>query len=386
MIKNQFVIFLLAVSVLPSCSNNTTSNIFLINEKNADIVLNLPTPDDISNSTINYSDLFSSVRYVTFESRPYATIGKITQIEKTNDNDYVIFDIKNHLIARYDSCGRFLNLIGERGNGKNEYIHPTMITYDKFENQIIVQDNGSKKIKFFSLEGTLVKSFPSPSWHCGVHVVDKDHLVFFFNYDDGIHFNYCVTDKDGNACYQFENINSNYTPEVLPFVNNVFFSDGSELYCRSPYSNLVYSIKADTIIPKCFIRANEGEWSLGSPLNVKESITQSQYNKIYNVLIAKGKILLSCYINSDVCIWGYYSNDSLRWFSYMTNDIDKIVETLDWKNVIGDELIAVIYPEYVENQKESLSDISDCFSEKYQMLEQITNSINPTIQICTLKK
>jgi len=377
---NQFAFFLLiVVSVLSSCGNNTTSNLYSINEEDAGIVLNLPNPDEISDSSLNYSDLFSNVRYITFEFRPYAAIGTITQIEKTNDNDYVIFDIQNHLIVRYDSCGRFLNLIGDRGNGKNEYNNPTMIAYDRFENQIIVQDNGSKKIKFFSLDGKIVKSFPSPSWHCGVHVVDKERLVFFFNYDDGMQCNYCVTDKDGNVCYQFERINPDYTPKVLPLVNNTFFEDGCELYSRSPYSNVVYSIHADTILPKCIFRANEGEWSLGSPLKVKESITQSQHNNIYNVFVAQSKILLSCYRENRVCMWGYYSNDSLRWFSSMCNDIDHIVETLDWKAFTGEDLIAVIYPERLEADNSSYS------SEELQIIEQIENSINPSIQICTLK-
>ena len=379
-ILNLFLLF--------SCSNEKHNKQRIINHENAEIKIELPDIQAIPYSIMDYSDVYSDVRYITLESRPYATLGAITQIERTKSNDYVVFDEVRMLIVRYDSNGKFLNLIGERGNGHNEYNEPTMIAYDKYEDQVLVHDNGTKSIKVFNLDGKLIKSFKAPSWYCGIHVLDEKHLIFFFNYttNEGNGYNYWVTDKEGNVCFKFEEIPTDYIMTLLPSNKYTFRYDGNELCCISPYSNMVYSVSSEGVAPKCLLEAKDGIWALGNPLNIEEVIKNRTHNQLQSLYFIKDKILMSFIKSQGYVIFGLFNKTGdAQWFTYMNNDIDGIITSVNWRACIDNELYAIFYPDELERRIKNLKDKSDILKETIGKMEEMSQSINPVIQICTIK-
>lgn len=383
--KTKFISIIgLIMICLTSCQPNTNYQVLELDPNDADIKLSLPDIAAIPDSSIHYSDIFSSVRYLFLESRSYVTLSTISQIEKTNNHDYIIFDAINKLIVRYDSCGNFLNLVGDRGNGHNEYNHPTFIAYDKYTDEVIVQDNGSRSIKFFTIHGDFIRSFDAPSWHCALRVVDESHLLFYFDYfSEGKGYNYCITDKNGKVCFWFEKIPENINMSVLPSVMNTFFYDGDELCCLSESSNIVYSVSSKRVTPKCFISPQEGVWGLGNPFDFEDNWKKIfSKNRIEFFIVSQNRLLVTFSSTKGYRISRYTNQMGASfWFTNIHNDIDQMVSSSNWRTIIDDEIYTQINPELFEDKvkRKNLSRDEDAFIDKF------SKSINPIIQVCKLK-
>ncbi len=198
-----------------------------------------------------FSDIFDSVSFVKLETRDDALIGMIDDIIAVDDK-FVILDISMAKgVFVFDNEGRFLNRIGRSGRGPQEYDHPSNITYDKYNDEIIINNNNRQTLMCFKLDGTFVREIQLDFYFGTLAVVDANTIAIYRNNrgrgeDD---YNLVLIDRDGNVKNRFLPIDRT-TDLLSPPCQMAFFSYGDSLQFSPMYSRTVYNIDESGLTPK----------------------------------------------------------------------------------------------------------------------------------------
>ncbi|MBN2056514.1 TIGR03663 family protein [bacterium] len=81
----------------------------------------------------------------------------------TPDNHLFIVDTGFHRIHKTDLTGRELKLFGKYGSLSDEFQEPVGIAFDSAGN-LLIADSANRRIKVYSTEGVLVRTFPVYGW------------------------------------------------------------------------------------------------------------------------------------------------------------------------------------------------------------------------------
>lgn len=108
---------------------------------------------------INYSTLFDSYKYIPLETTNKCLIGEIEDIQFS---DHLIF-IQNSIgdneeILVFNNNGRFLNKVGERGNGPKEYLSIASFCVNTYEKTILLLDPLNNRAHTFKYNGEYINS------------------------------------------------------------------------------------------------------------------------------------------------------------------------------------------------------------------------------------
>ena len=338
---------------------------------------------------IHYSRIFSKMKYIHLESSTQESIiGTITRMVITGNKDIVILDGVNFKIVRYDCEGHFLNLIGERGHGPNEYVLPTAIDYDKYTNQILVWDDASKKILYYTLDGKIAKKVHlSNLWD--FRVSGKNHWVYFYNYPrKGVKFNYTIADLKGKETSHFEPLVGTEAMDCRPAAENVFSrTEKDELLCRSYYSSIIYKVTENSVTPFIELTPPNKSWAIGKPEQLGSAF-ENRYN---------AEVRSTFVINNKVIVSGYHFTDK---YSYLLcadlkgnrfagkneiNDVYGFAKITCFITNLHDDIYAYISPNnYLELLKQ-WKDRTDIPQEDRDFAIKMSNSLNPIIFVCTVK-
>lgn len=348
-------------------------------------VVNLPDFKD--SLKVRYSDLFGKVEYIVLEAPcEDAVVGGISRMELTNNNEIIIFDRTNNIIVRYDSCGTFLNKIGECGHGPNEYIRVNDIAYDSFTNQIIVSDE-SGKLLFFNLNGKLEKNIKMPFVQ-NFTVLDYDHLLIYMNYSlNNQGYNYLITTKDGELCSFFERFGdismSEFPPAEYSLQNNV---EGGILG-RSYYSSIVYLIQSDKTVPYLELLPPDNHWSLGRPDNASQPYDNRYRAEIRCLYLVDNKLFMDGYDYEGQ--YGFFYYDDLKGVSLggkqIVNDMSGSVNYVCPVHCKKNKIYFNVDPEDFSSLVDSWKTRTDIPEKDIEFATQMSQSINPIIQVCTVK-
>ena len=384
--KNKYLfLFILINSFISACSLSETNlqEIDLTKVQNKVLI-----PDMKDSLEIRYSDLYSNVRYITLESCPEeAIIGLISRMEIANNGDFIIFDQINNKIVRYDSCGQFKNLIGERGHGPNEYISPKTICYDKYENLLIVVDGWTGKLLYFNLNGKMIKSLKVP-FPSEIKVLDQVHLVLFNNYSKAENYNYLIVTKDGKECSKFEPIQKTIKMKGFPDTGNVFkYFDEDILLCRSAYSSIIYKAQADSIIPYIEMYSTDKIWAMSRPNQLADAYKNTDKAYVRTALVINGKVILEGYnfINNYPFLYINDLQGHIRAGQKVINDVFGYANFTCFLQNKGNNIYKYIKPEKYEELLDSWKDRTDIPQKDREFVTRMANSINPIIQVCTVK-
>ncbi|MDE7145019.1 MAG: 6-bladed beta-propeller, partial [Duncaniella sp.] len=69
----------------------------------------------------SYHELFDSCRIIKLESEPQSLLAGIDKAQCVNDS-ILLFDMRRSVVCLFAPDGQFLNRIGERGDGPEDYI------------------------------------------------------------------------------------------------------------------------------------------------------------------------------------------------------------------------------------------------------------------------
>lgn len=198
-----------------------------------------------------FSDIFDSISFVKLETREDALIGKIDKIIAVGDKFVILDTSLAKAVFVFDSEGRFLNRIGRSGRGPQEYDLPTDMAYDKYNDEIIINNNNRQTLMCFKLDGTFVKEIQLDFYFCTLSIVDSNTIAIYRNNrgrgeDD---YNLVLIDREGNVKNQFLPIDR-ATDLLSPPCQMAFFSYGDSLQFSPMYSRTVYNLDENGLIPK----------------------------------------------------------------------------------------------------------------------------------------
>jgi hypothetical protein len=217
---------------------------------------------DLSDLDLNqvplFSDIYDSISFVKLETRDDAFIGDINKIIAV-DGKFIIMDADQaQSVLVFDDKGRFLNRIGRNGRGPQEYEYPSDITYDKYNDEIIINNNNRQMLMFFKLDGTFVKEIPLNFYFGALNVIDSNTIAIYRNNrgngeDD---YNLVLIDREGNVKNQFLPIDR-ATDLLSASCEMAFFLYGDTLQFSPPYSRIIYALNEDGLLPR--YRVNFGD-------------------------------------------------------------------------------------------------------------------------------
>ena len=386
--KIKVIAFALLVA---SCTQN--SKIDEITEKAS---INITIPKFDNHQTVNYSDVYSAVDIIVLEDNPEVNLGNIYSLETTKDGDYLLFDLISHCIVLYDSIGHFKNLIGEVGHSQKEYIFPTSVAYDPFQDNIVVWDNFYLKI--YNLNGEFNSALKLP-WSSGeVKVLDSETYVIYKNpylieNDETGSCIKVIRKTDGQLVKEYWPFSSDDT-SVQPSVNAVFTMQAGTMYCFPPYSSRLFSIGQKGISPivSILFENSPGNWIYGENCAEikyrREHVmhTEGFDNRVSKLYETPDYYVSNVSYNGAIYLWIFDKNTqkTICFADGVCNDMAGYLGTSYIQTVINRKVYCLIDPvSYMHFLKENSLNISS--EQNLGLIQAMSKTREPIIQVCTLK-
>lgn len=228
--------------------NYSIANIFLLlllwgcspsNKTNPNsIMVDIDKKDNIS-----IFDLFEKIEIIPLETGDQSTLLHfIDKLICWNDILY-IHDYNKKKIMAFDSSGKFLFVIDNRGQGPNEYQHIADFTIDKYKNRLIILDPIRNNLLEYDLTGKFLDKIKLPAIECSydhLNVLNNDKIAFW-TFDTNNRLK--VYDKSDNHIFQEyfpqkeRSLLDHFTLDAFPYSNY--------LVTESAIDNNIYEISAN---------------------------------------------------------------------------------------------------------------------------------------------
>ena len=211
-------------------------------------------------SQLQLSSFASSVETIVLDTTEYGAPESLFKIVFSDDKDFLLLDAAQKRIYRYDSTGHFLNLIPGK-DSKPQLINPVDFAYNPYNQHLFVLDNCLNMILEYTLSGDRVRTkMPLPFGAVRIGFVDGSHYCLYSHYsseDSTSCYNYHITDTLFNETGRFESYSR--TGDLSIELMQVFSQDQGRLIGKSPRSNYLYHITADSISPLYQVELNGDE-------------------------------------------------------------------------------------------------------------------------------
>lgn len=425
---------LFIVFVFFSCTKKTESFYSSVHKEGENMIELVLGKNDFVEK---YSNLYSEVNYVSLEETRNSIVGTISKLEITNDGDFIVFDNIAGAVFRFDSNGKFLNNIGLRGPGENEYMLPNEMKYDPFSNKVLIWDNGKHSILTYNLNGKMESKIVLPWIIETFGIIDKDYIVCYLNNDDDLKgnekgTNFKIINHNGAIEKEFGEFGSEMI-EFHPACKETFKFQQGRCLCMTPFSSEIYTIDKESYTSVASIDFHENaipsDWLKGSHRELRDKIKKYsnliycksfyEADRFYILNLVKNKAIYLCFVNKENShaektgkmlindLKGMVTSTSLLqvkdnnlYFEISPQEIEarcKFVEAhpkeKNLSNVMIKELDGISYKllDFIGEDdyailKDSLKKTSICIpQEEVNIMRNLSMTNNPIIQICTLK-
>lgn len=376
--KNR-LIFSLIYIILFSCTNERQSDKSVIN-------LVSITDKEIPNTLQSLKLKPSVIQLETLDSVLLGGNSIIKYLDRSN-----IIVESNQQLYRFDINGKYLNKIGQRGQGPNDYLAPGRVSYDALNEDLYLFNN--KRLQIWSLEGQHIKNidFPDKTTLLSISSLKNDTLII-------IRREY---GNEGEAVQtiQFGNLEGKIFCEKTMFADSTkidimmyatpeHYRIGTDEYIRNEWDNTLYKINYSNI-------EKLKELDFGSYTGGREHYQEGDLRK----QLGNNKVNLTQCLFSNDKLWIKYRLDNKEHYLILNEDGEGLFQSIypdDYIGPIGirivDELEFSFWPQYVTDDnilvslimpgtlnEEELSYIYDHFGVK------ITNEDNPILILLDYK-
>jgi hypothetical protein len=151
------------------------------------------TTIDIIPALSNYkefrlSEMIDSVEYIKLETRPECLISSASRV--IGKKYILLLNGRPPQVLLFDRTGKFIRPIGKIGKGPGEYTYPDCVDLSPNEERIIVHDISQRLFMEFSVDGSLISTYPAPRiTEEGSYYLDQNNIVFMQRpLSDSLHF------------------------------------------------------------------------------------------------------------------------------------------------------------------------------------------------------
>lgn len=362
---------ILMLFVLFSCVNKTNNNL------NSTIIDVEKKPD----GAIEYE----SVTMTPIETIDDGLLGQDLKIRFTDSNIYIA-DAAHGCIFKYDKEGQFINRIGSKGKGPQEYLSLTdfRVKNDTVEIMSCVGDTTTNILRYYS-NGEFISQSNYDVIAGAFDRLGVDYL-FLKNYiKNDREYRLMLINKDGKVLNEF--ISNN--PSIdLSIVENFSKSD-SFLFYKEAFDNNIYTIEPDSAIVKYTV--DFGKFS------IPESVFSGDFYSNFENLNKRGFFIIrSFFENKHYAFFDLgFQNDVISEVHHLLYEksTERIYkqkfiadETNYLYNVIGltetDELVYLQNAYEVTTNRDALAKLNITNKTK---LNEIEANDNPVILKCKIK-
>jgi hypothetical protein len=217
---------------------------------------------DVSNK-VNTDELLkmvTSINYIQLDSQE--PIGEITKMTVTKEYIYILDSFISQQIFVFDTEGKLVFQIKNKGQGPEEYISMWDMQIDTLRNEIIVNDAIARRyIYYSSRNGEFIKKEQGIANCYFAHINNSYVNLLAHNQDfnDDENWSIVITDKDSILSKGFPLMpiqKDNY------IVNSLYYDNGGELLYTPINSDTVYQINSGlSYFPKYVISQKKSIWT-----------------------------------------------------------------------------------------------------------------------------
>jgi len=333
-------------------------------------------------SSGNVSDYLEVVKLIPLETTKECLIGDIDKVVQYRNNIYV-FDSKTYKLLWFDSSGKFLGQIGQRGKGPGEYIEVSDFEVDTIRGLIYLPD--FHKVHVFSATGKWIKSV-STDFMAGTMSRAGNHEFIF--YGAGRDDKMIKTDANFKVMHSFFPWSPAY--RLAPFYPLASYA-GRNIF-HIPFCDTLYTfdgVKPDPLIYMDFCGMNFTKRDF-------DRLAKNEQENLHEYLLASSKYV-TCrgflpvkqqafffLSTSNKAYWGLYNLATNQYsFVALPKLVNDIYGSYSYFHPIGitrDEFIFSATPDKL------IQDKTSSFYKKYsKVLDGLTELSNPVLLLAKSK-
>ena len=219
LLRTLLFIFIVAVhSCTPKVENKNENTIYVDLEK-AD--------------KVSLWDIFSHIELIPLETNEESLIKGIRKLVHY-DNNYYIFDNEKTEILIFDSNGKYLNKISDRGEGPDEYRHINDFEIDKSNSKLLVLAPFKNSMFEYDLKGNFTNKYKLPD-------IRGAYGSFFSLNTDTIVYS---TFDENNLIKLYSKSENKIVKELLPEPRNILNQFSGNDF---PYANYLHRGTSNTV-------------------------------------------------------------------------------------------------------------------------------------------
>ena len=227
----------------------------------ADAFYTIPFAEIIKDKhEVNLSEFASEVEIIQFENTPKALLGRVQDIQLTNDYIFVEHT-GNKLITQFSRDGKYIRHIGTLGRGPKEYALCRKFSLDEKNERIYIQTNWTRKILVYNFDGEYIKTVKYPAVERLYNVWSRDSLFISFSdqHTGSDPFLFVEHNEQGDTLqaisqHNFWNSDETSHSMVSFWGQNSFYRLNNKLHMKSWYNDTVYTYDAtNKLVPQYFI-------------------------------------------------------------------------------------------------------------------------------------
>lgn len=281
--KTKILLFFLLTLVIGCTSEKETEDIDLV------------FPEKENRQSLQESDLFKHKTVIPLEMKDEALIGSYPSL--LLDNTFFIYSrYGGGKVFRFDKTGKFMQTIGEIGNGPEEYTDLTDISLDT--NGQIVEVLSSNSISRYTYEGDFVEKiaieYPAFSFY-----KEDAHTSWLYTGNNRSFSDYKLFKVHSQSEDVEEYLKSDL--ELLPVSENNFHKNGEYTTFHESYNNDLYWIEKGSFRKKHTVSFNRLNLDLSNapkdPMDFLPYLMQQHYATIRCFLENKGYIYIQVFEN-----------------------------------------------------------------------------------------
>ena len=282
-----------------SCSSKSGSD--AVGKSDAGLSVTVDLVDYIEGEKedeIALSGLVDSLAYIPLQTPDDLPVDVLLAVKMSSDNIFVMD--RQQKLYRFDSHGRFLNLIGSRGEGPSEYVSAVDFEIDASQDVVYLFDIYRKKIKVYQMSGAFVQDIVVPD---GVESMALLNDTCFIGYRPW----YATVDRS-DECVIFGKSEEVYQTISFKTKENVegvkidlfrmpdFSQLASSSRFRMPFEHSVFLISDDNRVSKDVV-FDMGKYLLPMEVSMNNELYNKNLNSSYIFELNANRISDFIYMN-----------------------------------------------------------------------------------------
>ena len=242
----HYILFSLFLSVLVCCSRPQKKA-----TKSSIITLALQVKPEVR----AFSDFFKIKKLIPLETSDHSLIGDISNICIANHKIYIADDATQAILV-FDTNGKFLSKLANKGKGEGEYIKVGCFQVNA-DGTIIVYDSQTGRLISYSAGGELFSELKLPFYVDEFVQVDRSTRIVYS--DNSIEnnttgeqgaFNAVILKNDSEIASACKNDSRLKTHSYKDLYFRAFNYSGKDIYLTETFGDTIYAVTKNNILPK----------------------------------------------------------------------------------------------------------------------------------------